>query len=209
MEYSGFDVWFAQHFYDPAQKSWVYGESFLTNQVIHIYGKKFMLLVAFCNFLLIPVSFFVNRLKPFRKHLVYIFVAALTAPVIVVSLKSMTHIYTPWDLSIFGGHFPHIRIFDSVPEGLPIGNAFPGGHSSGGFAYISLFFALTMMRSKYRYIGLAIPLLIGITFSLGQEIRGAHFPSHDTFSFVICWLTSLLLAVLFYGIQKESGAKSS
>ena len=101
------------------------------------------------------------------------------------------------------------RVFDAVPAGTPIGQGFPGGHSSGGFAYISVYFALTAMRSKYRFYGLFLPLLLGLLFSVTQEIRGAHFPSHDMFSFVVCWLSCQFLSLFFYGTRNSNIALQS
>ena len=141
--------------------------------------------------------------------LFYILIAAVSGPVIVAYLKGHNHICTPWELTIFGGNLPYIRVFDAVPAGTPIGQGFPGGHSSGGFAYISVYFALTAMRSKYRFYGLFLPLLLGLLFSVTQEIRGAHFPSHDMFSFVVCWLSCQFLSLFFYGARNSNIALQS
>ena len=200
-EYSGIDIWWDSLFYDQIHHVWPYTSLYITEDILHIGAKKALMAFAFTNFLLVLASFVVPVLKPYRKHLFYILIAALAGPVIVAYLKGHNHICTPWELTMFGGDLPYIRVFDVVPDGTPIGQGFPGGHSSGGFAYVSVYFALTAMRSKYRFYGLLIPVLIGIVLSLTQEIRGAHFPSHDMFSFVVCWLSSLSFSVLFYGAR--------
>lgn len=202
-EYSGLDLWWDSLFYDAKNHVWPYNSLYLTEEILHIGAKKALLWLAFLNLVLALASTFVAILKPYRKHLFYVFGAALAGPVIVAYLKGHNHICTPWDLTIFGGNLPYIRIFDIVPAGTPIVQGFPGGHSSGGFAYISLFFTLSAMRSKYRYYGLFIPLLVGLVFSITQEMRGAHFPSHDMFSFVVCWLSSLFMYLVFYGVRSS------
>jgi membrane-associated PAP2 superfamily phosphatase len=197
-EYSGLDLRLESGFYDATTGTWPYKSLFITSDVLHTWARYFVLFCALVNLAGIIASFFSEALVPWRKHLMFIFVAGVAGPLLVGLLKNSTHIFTPWDLQFFGGDKPYIRIFDSVYTGASIGHAFPGGHSSGGFAYVSTFFALSAMGSKYRYHGLVIPLLMGMLFAATQEIRGAHFLSHDLFSFAICWLVSLMLAVIFY-----------
>lgn len=107
----------------------------------------------------------------------------------------------PWDLTEFGGDMPYVRIFDPVPDGVPVGHAFPGGHSSGGFAFLSVYFLLRSRAREYRYYGLVVPVLLGIVFAATQEIRGAHFLSHDLFSLAICWTAALGWSLVFFGAE--------
>lgn len=197
-QYSGLDLFLENLYFDPASGTWPFQKHFLTADLLHAGGRKFVLLLAVLNLLAIGASFFVELLKPYRTHLLFLMVAGLTGPAIVAGLKSITHIYSPWDLQIYGGTMPHVLLFDAIPAGAPVGHGFPGGHSSSGFAYLSLFFLLTTMRHKYRWYGLLFPLGLGMVFSATQEIRGAHFLSHDVFSFVICWVASFGWSLLFY-----------
>lgn len=198
-EYTGFDLWLTGHFYAPVSQSWPYKSRFLTTTVLHTGAKDFMVLIALLNLLAVPITYFIPKLRPYSKHLLYVFVAALTGSLVVGELKSLTHIYTPWELTLFDGDKPYIRLFDAVPPGAEVGYGFPGGHSSGGFAYLDMYFALLVQRHRYQYYALLIPLLLGIIFSATQEVRGAHFLSHDMFSFVICWTSALLWSLVFYG----------
>jgi membrane-associated PAP2 superfamily phosphatase len=200
-EYTGFDLWLASHFYDAVSQNWPYKSLYLTSTVLHVGAKNVMVAIALLNLAAIPVSYFIPRFKPYSKHLLYIFIAAVTGTLVVGELKSLTHIYTPWELSLFDGNKPYIRLFDHVPPGAEVGYAFPGGHSSGGFAYLSLYFALLIQQHRYRHYALLFPLVVGITFAVTQEVRGAHFLSHDMFSFVICWISALLWSFVFYGRQ--------
>ena len=137
-------------------------------------------------------------LSRYRKILLYFLCASAVGPILVGISKSITHIYTPWDLSIFNGEQPYIKIFNAVPPGLPVGHAFPAGHASGGYCFLSLYFVLLQIRYPNKVYGIWAGLLLGIIFGVGQQIRGAHFPSHDMFTLVICWYSSLFLYFLFY-----------
>ena len=128
-----------------------------------------------------------------------------TGPLLVGAGKHLAHIYTPWDLALFGGDKPYIHLFDAVPPTLPIGHAFPGGHSSGGFAFICLYFLLSVYRPRYRYHGLAFGLALGAVFAITQELRGAHFLSHDLFSLAICWYVAWGLYLVMFRRERRLG----
>lgn len=197
-EYSGLDVLIESYFFNSQTVSWPYKSLFITNEILHTGGRDLVVLLAAFNVIGIIMSFFVKSVRPYRKHLLFVLIASATGLLIVNILKNTTHIYTPWSLKIFGGDKPYIRVFDAVPFESSVGHAFPGGHSSGGFAVISVYFVLFAKNNKYQYYGLVIPLMLGICFSITQEIRGAHFLSHDLFSFVICWISSLVWSLIFY-----------
>ncbi len=197
-EYSGLDVALSRPFFDPATNTWPLKSNFITAGVLHNGAKDVVVYVMLGVLLLLVLSFFVKRLRPFRKGSAYMLFGSLLGPAVVGVLKSTTRIYTPWDLAMFGGDKPHVRIFDAAPAGLPVGNAFPGGHSSGGFAFLSLYFLLSVYCPRYRYYGLAFGLLLGSVFAATQEVRGAHFLSHDLFSMVICWYCALAVHWLMF-----------
>lgn len=197
-EYSGFDLWLESLFFDTTTGTFPYRSLFFTSTVLHTGGRSVVVLFALLNVMAIILSFFNTRLATYRKHLVFILLAAAIGPSLISYLKGATHIYIPWELIHFGGDKPYIRLFDPVPEGAEIGLGFPGGHSSAGFAYLSAFFALTAMGSRYRFYGALIPILLGMLFSATQLVRGAHFISHDMISFAICWTAPFLLSLVFY-----------
>lgn len=157
--------------------------------------------------LFVALSFLIRKLQPYRKGAGYLLLCILLGTGIVSLLKSTTHIYTPWDLVLFGGDKPYIRLFDAVPTGLPVGHAFPGGYSSGGFAFVCLSFLWSVYRPMYRHFGLAFGLGLGALFAITQELRGAHFLSHDLFSHVICWYVSWALYCIMF--RREIGMNAN
>lgn len=208
-EYSGFDLYLARFFYDPVTQTWPLKSNFFTAGVLHEGGKNFVVYAMVGIFLFFIASFLIKKLRPCRKGAGYLLLGSLPSPAIVALLKSTTHIYIPWKLEMFGGDKPYVRLFDAAPEGLSAGHAFPGGHSSGGFAFVSLYFLLSVYRPQYRYYGLAFGLGLGFLFALTQEIRGAHFLSHDLFSLVICWYVALTVYYLMFRREISAGESVS
>jgi len=202
-EYSGFDIWWISHFYDPQKNIWPYQHHWLFDTVIHSGGQLFDKIVVLFWLITFVIVSCKSSLFGYRKILLYFLCASAAGPLLVGISKSVTHIFTPWDLAIFNGKYPYVRLFDTVLPNLPVGHAFPAGHASGGYCFLSLFFVFHQYRSAHQYHGLLVGLFLGMLFGIGQQIRGAHFPSHDIFTLVICWYSSLLLYFLFY--RKEEG----
>lgn len=198
LEYSGFDLWWVSHFYDYQNHSWPFRDHWLFDTLIHGGGRYFDMGAAVVWVILFLLTFFLKSLKKHRKILAYFLTAAVAGPLIVGAGKHLTHIYTPWDLNLFSGTLPYIRLFDPVPNGMPVGGAFPAGHASGGYAFFSLYFVMLYLRSPHRVYGLLFGLGMGLIFGIGQQVRGAHFPSHDLFSLVICWYAALIFYYLFF-----------
>ncbi len=198
LEYTGVDLALVTPFYNPALKIWPYKNHWLTSDILHTGGRDFVEVVSMLILVLFVLSFFVDQLKFYRKGTGYLLLASLLGLALVAIGKNVTHIYSPWDLQIFGGSQPYIRLFDSVPKGAAVGHAFPAGHSSGGFAFFSLYFLAKEYKPHLRIFGLLTALVIGFTFGFAQQMRGAHFFSHDLFSLVICWYASLITYVFYF-----------
>lgn len=198
LEFTLLDFRIARLFFDPVEQVWPYRDLWLTKTVLHDWAQKVNIGVAVGLFIVMLTSRFVRVLQPYQKPLVFLFAASIAGPVLIAVLKNTTHIYCPWDLKVFGGTQPYIRFFDFAMLPLSVGHCFPAGHAGGGFAFISLYFFLLLIKPEYRYYGLAAGLLIGMLFGVTQQVRGAHFLSHDIFSLAICWFSSLFLFAIFF-----------
>lgn len=204
-EYVGLDLWLSRHFYDQGLGVWPYRRHWLMEDLLHRGGRNLVVVMAIVLFLLFIGSFFRAGLQPYRKDLAFVLVAGLSGPAIVGLFKTMTHIYSPWDLQIFGGKQPYIRIFDHVPVNAPVGHAFPAAHASGGFAWFSVFFALRRRAVPWYRLSLILPLALGLLFGFAQQVRGAHFLSHDLVSLGACWICAALWFWLFYAKSPGPG----
>lgn len=198
LEFFRLDLQLARLFYDASLPGWPWRERWLTKTVLHDWAQKANMGVGVLLLGVVLWSRISTTLRPYFKALLFLFVASITGPVLIALLKNATHIYCPWDLTLFGGDKPYIRLFDFASYPLAIGHCFPAGHAGGGYAFISLYFFLLLLKPRYRHVGLGGGLLIGLLFGLTQQMRGAHFLSHDVFSLAICWFSSLLLFTVFF-----------
>lgn len=192
-QYTGLDEWIIRPFYDASTQTWPYDSNWWIAGLIHKAGRDLIAIILSSVLIAVIASFFYQPLSGHRRDLVCVLAGALSGILIVALIKSSTHMYIPSDLADFGGTMPHIRVFDSVPPGLPIGHAFPAGHSSGAFALISFYFLLSSRGSRWRYPALAACLSLGFIFGVAQQMRGKHFFSHDLFSLAICWAGAFLV----------------
>lgn len=114
-------------------------------------------------------------------------VAVLASTAVVAWLKATTHMDCPWDLAGFGGDRPFVALFEHRPAGLGAPGCFPAAHAAGGYAWVALYFFFLAVAPRWRHVGLAAGLLAGLVFGLAQQLRGAHFLSHDIASLAVCW----------------------
>lgn len=208
-QYSGFDLWLAGHFYDQQQHLWPYQEHWLWQTIIHRGGRDLVGVFVIVTLLLFITSFVVKQWRHLRVRTGYVLTAVLTSLLIIGQLKSHTHIYSPWDLKQFGGSFAHIRLFDHVVQNTPVGYAFPAGHAGGGYMLFSLYFLLRETAPKYRYVFLTIATVVGMTFGIAQQLRGAHMLSHDLTAITICWLSCIVWGKIFFKSVMQTSVPSA
>jgi membrane-associated PAP2 superfamily phosphatase len=198
-QYTSVDVWLAKHFYNTVLHQWPYREYWLLQAGIHKIGRNAVYAMGGGMLVCLLLSCrATSRLSPYRRALAFLVIAGVAGPLVITYLKSHTHIYCPWDLRLFGGNKPHIQIFDSVSAQLSVGHCFPAGHSSLGFTLVNLYFFCLVVKPELKFYGLALGLTIGSVFGIAQEIRGAHFLSHDLFALAICWFCSATVFIVFF-----------
>jgi len=202
-QYSGLDIGREQFFYDYQHQLWPYKDTWLTEDFLHKGGRDFVALVIIGMILFLLATLFNDRLVRYRRNVSFLLLSSLTGIGLVAALKASSHIYTPWDLQMFGGLYPNIRMFDSVASNLPVGHAFPSGHASGGFALLSFYFLVRSQRHRYSSLFLYAALGLGMAFGFDQQIRGAHMLSHDLFSLAICWTSCLIWSALLLPATKR------
>ncbi|MEY4133436.1 MAG: hypothetical protein RL592_1494 [Verrucomicrobiota bacterium] len=130
-----------------------------------------------------------------RRRAIYLFLSLAVVSLVCTQLRSITHMATPRDLSIYGAVAPnaweHLLLFDAKPALYP-SHAFPAGHASGGFALLALAFAWGTAEARRR--GALIGLVYGAGMGVYQIARGEHFLSHTVATAVLAWLIVAVLA---------------
>lgn len=187
------DQWLAGLIYGWGGREWVLRDSFLVEQLAHLVGRQ----LSVFGWLLVVAAWGVACLRPgwagLRRPLACLLVSVLLSTLVVAWIKSWSNMDCPWDLASYGGTRPYVGLFAVRPIGLERGVCFPAGHASGGYAWLALYFFLAAAWPRWRLIGLATGLGLGLVFGFSQQLRGAHFFSHDLVTAGICWAVALLV----------------
>jgi membrane-associated PAP2 superfamily phosphatase len=180
-------------YFDATRQHWL-GEgpgSWWARGILHTGGRWAVRLVAVAALATWMLSFRWAALRPQRRRAGFVFLAMLIAVSVVGLLKSLTNVDCPWDLLGFGGSRPYVALFADRPNYLPHAACFPGAHASSGFSLLCFYLALRDRHPGWARGALAMALLVGVAFSVGQEARGAHFLTHDLASAAIVWFIQL------------------
>lgn len=201
------DRWLADRLYAWEGHRWAWRDATLTARVIHVYGRE----LSAAGWLAVLVAWWRSRSQPtrtpWRQALLYLLIAVPLASLLVAWVKSWSNMDCPWDLLRYGGDRPYVGLLAMRPVGLSRGACFPAGHASAGYAWLALYFALRMARPAWRGWGLTVGLGVGALFGISQQLRGAHFLSHDVWTAAICWFSALgLYRVLGDGGVAETSA---
>ena len=187
------DLWWADRLYAWQGARWAWQNAYLTEQVIHRFGRVASLAAWFG----VLAGWLVALRRPawrhWRRPLGYLLLSTAVAVALVSALKHATAMDCPWDLQRYGGERPYIGLLAARPAWLGRADCFPAGHASAGYAWVAVYFCLLMRRSRRRWPGLAIGLGAGALFGFAQQCRGAHFLSHDVWSLAIAWFVALAL----------------
>ncbi len=189
----GGDRWVAGHLYVWEGGRWALQDGFVTRTLIHEGGKRLSALAWFGVVACAVLAWRRPAWRAWRKPLLYLALAVLLSTSIVAWMKSWTHVDCPWDLVGFGGTRSYHDLLAVLPPHAAPGRCFPAGHASAGYAWLALFFFFGSTRPGWRWRGLAAGLCLGAVFGISQQLRGAHFVSHDVWTVTICWLVALLL----------------
>lgn len=190
-EWGGLDATLADTIYALEGNRWALRGHFITSILIHKVGKHLSLLIALIVLGGLIASFIKPSLRHWRRPSTYLLVAAGGGSTLISGLKAITHVSCPWDFSRYGGDREYISVFNELF--IRTGDdCFPAGHASGGYAWLAFYFLGVYYHTAKRWWGLIIPLSVGVIFGTSQQLRGAHFISHDLWTLGICWFFSLL-----------------
>ncbi len=192
-ELTALDRWVSDMFYDAAQQRFPLRKQAFLERVVHRGGKYVVALIALGALVVCALSWWVAAWRSVRRAAGYIFLAIALGTGAVAALKATTNKHCPYDLTVYGGAAPYVRLLDAAPPGAPRGNCFPGGHASGGFALMAFYFVWYRRRPVLARAALVGGFVFGFVLGFGRVMQGAHFVSHNLWAALVCWLVAVLL----------------
>jgi membrane-associated PAP2 superfamily phosphatase len=200
LEAYGLDLKLGDLLYRLEGQQWALREHWLTAGLIHNGGRLLsfgLLLVALLGWTL---SWIRPSLRHWRPGLSYLVSTVLCSLLIVNIAKRLTGLDCPWALQRYGADHIYHSLFSLNPATTSGGSCFPAGHASAGYAWVALYFLAlhhlggrSARARRYRRLALLPGLGLGLIFGISQQLRGAHFVSHDLWTLAICWFSALIL----------------
>lgn len=182
---------------------WIYRDNFFLEKILHKGG------VLFSTAILVGlIGYFIylwpkQDQKQRRDYVGYIVISSIISIVVVFFLKRWTTFPCPWNSLDFGGGNLRPSIWQMFSPNLPAAHCFPGGHSSGGYAFLSVYFGHLFIFGKRKWSTLIPGVVIGVIFGMTQQFRGAHFMSHDMATISLCIISSLVTSYIYSNYNKK------
>lgn len=176
--------------YDP-QAGFIGRHSWFLEDFLHDRAKQAVIVIGVLAIAGFVLSLLLGRWRAWRRPLGYLVLAMGLSTSYVKPLKNLTGVHCPWSLSEFGGEETYTPLLSTRTATEQPGRCWPGGHAGTGFSLFALFFVLRDRHSRMARSALAIALALGITFSVGRMLQGAHFFSHNLWTALFDWLICL------------------
>lgn len=187
------DQWLADRVYAWEGGRWSLRNDYVIQQLLHDDAQAASRIAWIAVVMLWASAWLLPAMRPLRRPLLYLVLSILLSTAMVAGLKRWTHMDCPWDLMAYGGPRAFFGLFSARPAALDASGCFPAGHASAGYAWVSMYFFLRQVKPALRWWGLGAGLAFGLVFGLAQQLRGAHFMSHDLWTLMVCWVVALLL----------------
>lgn len=182
----GLDYALADWLYRTEGSRWSLRHAPLFSGVLHAKVQT----LSYASYAVIVVSAIACRLFPrcgrVRQDLAYVAVSYTICVSIVAIMKKMLPIPCPWDLQRYGGALAAGGWLDWQP-GVQVKGCFPSGHATGGYTMCAWYFLARARGWRHAPALLAIAGAAGLTLGIVQQLRGAHFLSHDITCAALCW----------------------
>ncbi len=146
-------------------------------------------------------------LRFLRRHRIdffFVIIAFALSTGVIHYLKSHTSIYCPVETTLYGGAEARKEWFETFSfwhEAGP-GRCWPGGHASSAFSLFAVYFVARVYRWQYSNVLLAGVIILGLVYGTTRVLQGWHYMSHTLWAGIFVWLSTLLVALFFYGRQK-------
>lgn len=185
---------------------WRFKQSFIVEGLLHKCARV-VLIAIYLGIIFRLIKKKREAGDPAVVYNLFILVLAIGSSVLIVSItKRFLNVDCPWDLIRYGGDKPYFSLFNYSRQYLPSAHCFPASHASVGSSWIALFFYYKVTQNSLKFKALGGVLCLGLVFGFAQQLRGAHFISHDLWSFLICLSNSIIIYKLAY---RNKGSETS
>lgn len=195
---SGLDRWLVDYYYSGAAHGFPWRHDALFEALTHDVLRAVLDVVPVAVLGLLLASRWspalVTELLPAPWHrprvLAYLLVAMLAGPALIGLLKNSTSHPCPWSMLDYGGTLPYTHLWEGAFWSLQApGKCFPGGHASGGYAWLAF---VPLLSGRARVAMAVWALGLGFLMGWARMMQGAHFLSHNLWSAWVVWLAVLL-----------------
>lgn len=197
---SDVDTLIQDKLFDSQTHKWILDWGAQPYKLIFYDGAKRVLIIIAALVLIFSLIFRKTELvRSYKKGLIIFILSAIFIPSIVGELKSTTNMPCPRDEIRYGGIYPKVAVWEQYEDkklSAATIKCWPGGHASGGFALLSLFFLFKTRRA--RVAGFVVAQFVGWSMGGYKMIIGDHFFSHNLVTMILAWLIVLILAKLTY-----------
>lgn len=201
IHYSNLDLKFQSLFFISEGNQWLVSRDDLELKFWFYKLPKYLIATyGVCMILWLSKLRLDNHNIELQKKLLFLILVLISTPLVVAILKHYSPIYCPNFAKEFGGGDFYISPLDIFNYDIffnNMGKCSPAGHASGGFALISLYFA--MPRKYLKLFSLSFSLLLGSIMGLYQIAKGTHYLSDTIITLSIAYLVCISLEKLLLG----------
>lgn len=196
---SRLDIQLISYFYHPQHPyPWDLRSKYPWN-LFYYFGSYPGILLALIALIFVILSYINRNFIRFRKESLFVLVALIVGPGLVVNaiLKDHYGRPRPREIRCFGGQQEYYSVLK--PAFQARGKSFPCGHCSMGFYFFTLFYVWKKRRKWLSRASLLFALLYGTLIGVARMGQGGHFPSD------VLWaggFVFFITAFLYYKVFK-------
>jgi len=194
LQWQGLDLRLTDRLFASQGMAWRLRHDPLFANVLHAGVQQASKLGYLATAALAACACFLRRWRPWRRRLLYTLLAMTLCFALVTAGKALLPVPCPWDLARYGGYLPPGGWLQWQSGVAASKGCLPSGHATGGYALFAWYFAARDARCPHAAAVLTLALLAGVALGLVQQLRGAHFLSHDIAAAVVCWSVCASLA---------------